>query len=391
MRYRIGVLMIALGLILSACNLGTTEQAIPTGQPTPTPLGGDRVPTAQITAPRDGSDVEAGDQIFVTVSVSGSPDRVQLTADDGPPQTKGVVSGATSVVMDYTVPEDARGEIVLRAVAFRGSVPSEPSEITVNVSVVDPTPSGGNNSGSTGGGSGVQRPIIGPNDPCQAIIDASAGLRMRSEPNTVSPNNILTTIPQNVAVPVNGRLGDNSWWRVTYAGRTGWIFAQFTTLGGNCAQIPIISVATPTPFPTYTPYPTFTPLPQATATPRPSATPRPADLTPSNISPDGRTQLVIPAGQTQVTQTYTLIVTNLGEAATPNFTVAVTLPNGSTQDFSISGLGGGESVTVLIENVTFTAAGTYTLQYVVDSEGTVVEASEANNSGSININVVQGS
>ena len=94
-------------------------------------------------------------------------------------------------------------------------------------------------------------------------------------------------------------------------GKKGWVSADFTTEYGNCLNVPLaqppVTATPPTP-PTNTP----TNTPQITNTPVPTDTPvpRPPDLIVTDFS--GAEDLVIASGNSDVTSSYSITISNLG-------------------------------------------------------------------------------
>ena len=70
------------------------------------------------------------------------------------------------------------------------------------------------------------------------LIVTEAGMRMRAEPNTTSPQ--TGRIPWGSFLPVVGRVGDNSWLQVVWKGTVGWVYAPYTeTRQGDLNAVPI--------------------------------------------------------------------------------------------------------------------------------------------------------
>jgi hypothetical protein len=210
-------------------------------------------------------------------------------------------------------------------------------------------------------------------------------LNVRSGPDTAYP--VLTVLAAGTQVPIVGRNGSNTWWQVRVGGTiVGWVSAQFTTEYGNCFSIPVVA-APPTATsnaPTATPpiFPTAFP----TITPQPSVTPSLADLLITSFT--GPTQISIPQGQSSVTATFTVTITNNGGRSTGQFlnNVRVTPGNGTVDLGTVSNLDPGQSI-VLNVQVTFTAPGDYTLQATADRHTDIQELSEVNNIGYATITV----
>ena len=102
----------------------------------------------------------------------------------------------------------------------------------------------------------------------------------------------------------------------------------------------------------------------------------------------GPTALTIPSGDTSVTASYSVSITNNGEANTGSFDNGLTIqPGGASSPLGVvSNLGAGESISLTVD-LTFDAADTYTLRATVDLGDDVEELSEVNNTGSIDVTV----
>jgi SH3 domain-containing protein/CARDB protein/Big-like domain-containing protein len=382
MRFR--MLVLALPVLLSACNLSGNPQAetIQTSAPP-----ANSKPAVAITSPADGSQVVVNTQVLVSANATDSVgvQRVQLLANGQIVKTVSSQSpsGDTNmnVLLDYT-PRTA-GTVNLQVIAYRGGLASDPAQVTINVtSQSQPTATtASQSSGSSGGSTG---PVIDPNDPTCRIL-TSVGLNVRSGPDTTYP--VLTVLAAGTQVPIVGRNGSNTWWQVRVGGAiTGWVSAQFTTEYGNCFSIPVVAApptatsnaptATPTRFPTAFP----------TLTPQPSVTPQFSDLLVTSFT--GPQQVSIPQGQSSVTATFTVTITNNGGRSTGQFfnTIHVTPGNTNIDLGTVSNLDGGQSI-VLNVQVTFTAPGDYTLQAAADSHNDIQEQSEVNNIGYATITV----
>jgi hypothetical protein len=62
-------------------------------------------------------------------------------------------------------------------------------------------------------------------------------LNFRAGPATSYP--ILDVIPKGTMVPVVGRISNNGWLQVNYAGATGWISTYYTTVQGDLNSVPV--------------------------------------------------------------------------------------------------------------------------------------------------------
>jgi len=278
-----------------------------------------------------------------------------------------------STILDF-VPRSS-GAVALRVLAYRGTVASDPAELTLNIgNVATSTPQA------------QQRPTQPsippiPNDGvCRALVNNAANLR--STP-TIANGNILTVMPQFSLVPVVGRLADDSWRRVNYNNQLGWVSASLTTLYGNCANVPVEGGLTPTPAPV-----TNTPVVvTVVVTAPPSATPLPpplADLLITSIV--GPSSMTL-GGAASVTQNYSVTITNTGLGTARNFSAVLRLNGGTPIDLGTVGeLRQGGSIT-LLRPITFNGAGNYVVQAEADPSNVVQEVSEVNNSALINVSV----
>ncbi len=377
MRYLLTMTM----LLLSACNLTTQPPTAETELPTLPPSAR---PVVTINAPKTGDEFVVGKEIFVTGSARDSVGvtRVQLLANKQIVKTVSseTASGQTNfdVLLDYT--PRAEGSVSLELVAYRGAIASDPAVVQINVrntpaQVTATVPQQPN------------IPVIDPNDPTCRIL-TSVALNLRTGPATTFDR--LTTLPAGTVAPVVGRTANNQWLQVRFGTQIGWVSAQnpsnpnetYVGLYGNCFSVPVINVATPTVSNPTLP-PTWTPPP--TATRAPTSTPGLPDLVVTAIS--GETAVTIPPSAVEVTRTYAATISNLGGSPTGSFKNQAILPGGTQADLGVvSNLNAGESI-ILTFNVSFNAAGNYTIQVIPDSDNQVTEVSEVNNNGTITVNV----
>ena len=70
-----------------------------------------------------------------------------------------------------------------------------------------------------------------------------SGLNVRQGPNTAYPT--VGILAQGEAVQIVGRNADGSWWAVSYAGGTAWVFAALTTTEGDVSQVPLVAAPSP--------------------------------------------------------------------------------------------------------------------------------------------------
>ena len=311
--------LICILILMSACNLTRTRPS--TQVPPTSDAGGGAKPVVTISSPEEGDEVVVGTDLLVSANATDSVGitRVQLIANNQIVKTVSSESASgdpsMNVLLDYK-PSNA-GDVRLEVIAYRGAVSSDPAVVNVTVrasqaqvtaTIIPQT----------------DVPVIDPNDPtCRALTNV--GLNVRTGPGTNYP--VITTVQSGTQLPIVGRIGDNTWWQVRLNfGAVGWVIQRnplnvnedFITLFGICSFIPIVN---PPPSPTTTPpSPTWTrtPTPTPSKTPAPiTNTPRPADLLVTSIS--GPTTIVIPNGESSVVKTYSITITNSGEAATGSF------------------------------------------------------------------------
>jgi uncharacterized protein YraI len=110
--------------------------------------------------------------------------------------------------------------------------------------------------------------VINPAGPCLTASARGATINIRSAPGTNF--NVVGQLPPTIAIPVIGRLPDNSWFQVNSNGIIGWVSSTVVTIGGNCAGVSVVQP--PTPSSTVIP-PATTPEVGATATATATATP----------------------------------------------------------------------------------------------------------------------
>lgn len=385
---RLALMAVLLVISLTACNLVSQEEQLPTETPRADVSG---KPSVTITSPQEGNQFQVDREILVTASATDASGvtRVQLLANNQPVRT--VLSETDqgdkqkNVALGYT--PRTSGEVTLSVVAYRGTVASDPAQIRVNVVsqiVATATGSGGN---ATPGGGGV--PTIDINDPtCRAR--AETGLNMRQGPGTTFP--VLFTLSAGQTVPIIGRLGDNSWWQVRSGTTVGWVFAELTAVFGSCGAVPIVLppiTITPTTQQIITITPSFTPSP-TTIVPTVTNTPTPPDLRIEAL--DGPDSLTL-SGSGTVTGTFKLNVRNIGGRGSGPFDISYTLINLTTVESQepeflpeVSNLRRDE-VIALEFDIEFTKAGVYRIEIEVDASGDVPESNETNNDDDLTVAV----
>lgn len=376
--------------IAVACNLGGSATPTPTPEPilTSEPTGKPRV---SIVSPSSGAEFTVDEPVLVSVNATDSVGitRIQLFAEGAVVKTITAEDPAgeptLSALLDYT--PRAAGEVNLQVLAFRNSTPSDPVEIAIVIMDEDTSSGSGNSgsgnsgsgssgSGSSGsGGTGIQIPNDGI---CRALTNV--GLNFRSQPTT-AVDNIITTLPAGTLAPIIARLPDNSWWKLQFGINVGWVSAQFTTEYGICSNVPVEvfnPTATPTATSAATSTPTNTPPPTNTSVPQ-----RPDLIIPTIVVED---DAVIPSGETEVTVTIAVTVTNIAFGSSGPFAATMRIGSDTYDLASVSGLGQSQSI-VLTQDVTFDAVGEYDVRVDVDPDDLVDEVSEVNNRGDITIEV----
>ncbi len=384
MRYRILVLTLVAVLALGACNL-SSEDSEPLSTLTPvTTIEPGGKPTVTIISPQNGAEYVVNDPVLISVNAMDTVGvtRVQLLANGQIVRTVSSESAAgetnKNVLLDYT-PRSA-GSVILQVMAYRGTVASDPAEITVLVraSQVLVTATAQFD---------LDIPTIDPFDQtCRAQINAN--LNFRAGPGTSF--GIIRVLGYGEVIPIVGRLGDNTWWQLRSGATYGWVHADYIIRYGNCSSIPVTaSPATPTSsvptsIPTATTIPVF-----PTSTPIPTSTPEPLpNLMVTNVV--GATRVTIPSGQTSVTETYSMNITNLGGTINRQFSNSVRILNGALFDAgAVGNLGAGQTISLRVD-VTFTATGDFILQFMADKDSEIQESNEGDNSFIFNVTVVSG-
>lgn len=392
MRHFSLVMLLLMGWLLSACNLTTqrvTQEPVITG----TPAAAGR-PTVTISSPASGDEAVVGSDIFVAATASDSVGitSVRLLANNQIVKTVSSQAAggdrSMNVLLDYR--PTTTGPVNLDVIAFRGSVASEPARISITVrasqaqvtATIAP-PTGG--------------PIIDPNDPtCRALINV--GLNVRTGPGVSFPR--IRVLEAGTVVPIIGRIADNSWWQVRLSGTSnGWVIQSdpanpqqnFIRIYGVCTGVPIVNIPAPiTATPTFIPTWTSVPPVIITATsppppPPPTVTPGLPDLIVNNIS--GPTTLEIPPGETSITQQYVVTILNVGGSPTGQFNNTIGIVGQPFIELgTVASLGANQAIT-LTADLTFTAAGSYVVRAIIDSDSQVPELSEVNNRGEIDVTV----
>lgn len=393
MRYRIAVLLLVVIAALSGCNLSSSggAQISPTSTGTSGGGSGSGSPIVTILSPQNNAEVLINQQLLVSANAndpSGGITRVQLFANGTIAKT---VSSETpggdpnlNVLLDYT--PTAAGTLTLQVIAYRGSVASQPAQVQVTVrqnqaqvtaTQVQPPQ--------------VIVPPINPSDPtCRILVNI--GLNFRTGPGTVYDR--ISVLSTGTVAPITGRTGDNSWYQVRVGSSTGWVAGQYVSLYGNCGNVGIPPIP-PTPTRQIVITPTFVPTNTLTTTPQPptaTATPGLPDLLVTNLTLVNPTPFTLEPGNAPVQGTFSVTITNTGAGPTTQFsnTITVTDPSSAstvTPLGVVASLAPGESI-VLNISVTFTVAGTHTIQVRADSDSQITEMSEVNNQAITTIQVV---
>jgi len=376
MALRHWIMSVALVVVLAACNLSSEPDDL---EPLVTATGvTSGRPAVTITSPANGSEVVLNSQVLISASATDpvGVQRVQLIANGQIIKTVSseAPSGDTtmSAVLDYT--PRSEGTINLQVIAYRGAIASEPAALSLvvrqNVQQVTATSAPVNNA-----------PVINPNDPTCRVL-TSTGLNLRSGPST--NYNVITVLAAGAVAPIVGRIGTNEWWQVRVNTTIGWVSAAYTNVYGNCGGVPIVNPpASPTSPVTPTVAPTFTPLP--TWTPAASATPVQPDIVINNVTGPETLSLT---GGVEVVATYAVTITNTGGPIPGQFNNVIVKNPGNVEIplGVVAGLGRDQSILLTVE-VTFGAAGDYTLQFKPDSGNAVSEFSEVNNNALLNVTV----
>ncbi|MFP4322676.1 MAG: Ig-like domain-containing protein [Anaerolineales bacterium] len=338
----------------------------------PTAVADTSAPTVRIVEPASGEVFGVGDTITVQAvaeDTGSGVTRVELLVNnvivDSQISQDPTGQASLTVLLDYT-PAVPSPTLTLRVRAYRGRGTEAISEdATLNVTVTDDdlpataTPATG---GVTAGPTAIP-PTLDPR--CRARVDVAA-LNFREGPAV--DYEVIRSFQLGNEPLVVGRLGDNSWWQVTSAERQGWVSAAFTTLLGNCANIPVAT-------------PPVSPTPSPTAT---EAGPALPNLQVATLA--GANEIVLTGGQ--VSAVYLLRVENTGGgAASAPFNVTITYPSGEVTDFTVEALAPEEAVEIPNVNASFTSPGTYRLAVLVDSSGNIEESNENDNTAFLDITV----
>jgi len=223
------------------------------------------------------------------------------------------------------------------------------------------------------------------NDPtCRIVV--SSNVNLRTGPDTIYP--VIRVLPSGSVLPITGRVSSNQWWQVRDGFNTGWVSNAVVQVFGNCTLIPIVATPPP-PILTVTPsrtntqgIPTLTP----SVTPSITVTPGLPDLVITSVT--GAQVLTLNAGNTPVTSSYTVQITNTGSGTSGQFANTIqVLPGGTELSLGVvGGLESGQSIVLQID-LTFTAAGVFSVTGRADNSSQITEVSEVNNTGILSVTV----
>ncbi|MDX2141502.1 MAG: Ig-like domain-containing protein [Chloroflexota bacterium] len=371
------VLLLLLAFFLASCNLSgeRREQVLPTATGATSAR-----PVVTIVSPANNSETVVNQPLAISANAVDTVGitQIQLLANGRVVHSirSEQPTGSPTMTLSYSYTPLEAGTLNIGVIAYRSSVTSDPSTVTVNVRAAQaqvtvtsiPAPN---------------VPIINPNDPtCRAL--ANTGINLRQGPGTNYPR--ISGIAAGTQIPITGRIADNSWWQVRVGVNVGWVIDDFVTIYGICTAIPVVQPPPPptnTPLPaTNTPFvfpPTFTPIIVATATPAA------VDLEVVRIS--GSPALSLAVGGS-VSSTYEVLVRNNSGGAVPRFESAIViLPTNQTVQLpAVENLRAGDIIS-LTAGITFSTPGSYILRAVADSGNVVTESNEANNDDIFQVNV----
>ncbi len=388
MRYRIAFLILIMLWAFTACNLAGEPPTQRPSQVTPQTQGRPQVTIVSVTP---GQSVGLNQQVILTAAVTDTVGvtRVNLSANGQVADTFSSASSAgetnRTVQLDFT-PRTV-GVVTLEVVASRlDGTQSEPAttQITVGAAATATRLPGASSTGGTSGGTGgvPANPCLNVSATvCSACISGAAGANLRPAPSTQTTP--IRVLPAGTITAITGRTSDNQWWQVREGNGSAWLSATVVTALGICTSVPVVANSgnpTQIVIPSSTPVVlTSTPIPA-----QPTSTRVPPDLVVASIT--GAETLQRSGGS--VTSTYTIVITNTGGSATGTFSSTLTVLPGNTVTnlAAISSLNAGESIT-LPTPLTFTGAGTYTLNVRADSGNNVTESFEANNTNSFVVTV----
>ncbi len=226
-------LVLPLCALVSSCNL---ERNAEQPEQNPATATSAEAPTITIQSPGEGDEFVIGDEILVSVLAADSigVNRVQLFVDNQIVRTVSSESlrGNLSLqaVLNYLPQRRDIGAIVLRALAYRGSVVSEADEITVIVrefpAEILATPA-----------QGGHLPFIPDDGICRALVNVD--LNFRHGPSTGFA--IITVLSSGTLATITGRNSEHSWWRLDFGGQAGWVSGDYTTEYGDCSAVSVVA------------------------------------------------------------------------------------------------------------------------------------------------------
>jgi hypothetical protein len=376
-RILFGVLALLLFAAL-ACNLSVGGD----DSPPPAPTANVERPTVTILEPIEGARFTQGETVSVKARAT-SPSGITLVEllvngirVDSQPPAESPPPQSIDVVLDYNAQQTGNVLLAVRAYSSN-NIASNP--VTRSITVLAQVEPGDGGAAATQNPQATARPVPTAtqfNPTCRARVDAG-GLRFRTGPGV--NYDIILNFQGGEEPPIQGygQMPDGLWWQLSYNGRVGWTFADYTTQLGNCSALrPAAIPASPTPQVTDTP-------PPATVTPTPTL----PDLQLSVLS--GPTQLTLPETGS-IRANFPIQVINEGGQASGAFRIGVLKPDGEVEYFDIPGLAPGDTYDLggpgglVIE---FTLEGVNRILVTVDDQYQVVESNENNNQAYLDVTV----
>ncbi len=268
-RHKLGAIVLAAGLILTACNSGT--------KPT----------NVKISAPAPGTAVDVGQGTVIQGEANGDNiTRVEVVIDgkayaslSTPDKTKGVANFPVSV--PWTPMSAGTHAIQLRAFGLSDKLlgQSEPLVMDAKAAVAQVTSTPNATSAApTAAQQATSTPAVNnAATPTPRTTTAAEGPKLTVTNDFVNvregPNvgyRLLGKLDKGQSAPVRGKSQDGTWWQISYAAGSsgvGWVFGDYVQANGAAASVPVASAP---PLPTQPPQPTaavivFATLPPPTA------------------------------------------------------------------------------------------------------------------------------
>jgi hypothetical protein len=225
-------------------------------------------PLVVILAPTTGSTYAEGVRVELhAIAQEAGPGvaRIEFRVDDNPVAEVSASNPNGQPTLDARaswVATDKRGHLIT-VEAFRADGSSLGlSDVTVKVTDA-PTAQLPGGSALPVSGNGVQAPGGTPSTPIPTLTPAPIlptstssipltgpiaraavdGLNVRQGPDTAYPT--VGILAQGEAVQIVGRNADSTWWAVSYAGGTAWVFTALTTTEGDVSQVPLVAAPSP--------------------------------------------------------------------------------------------------------------------------------------------------